>query len=156
MASKRHIGMSCCIAECIPQQWRHRFIATWIGGLVPGGLFVISLYLRASEGLSDRNKEPLSFAASFIQGLQGPWICGGDWNLSPAALLDARWPQQVCGSIAAPAAPTCTHLTDTVHDYFVVCAGLMPAVAAVHWPARNSRLSSHAIQHPVPEGASGG
>ena len=55
-----------------------RFKAAWIGGLLRGGFHCASIYLKDSEGPSERNLKFLQEVAIFLSCLKGPWIIGGD------------------------------------------------------------------------------
>ena len=93
--------------------------------------------------MSDTNAAILTEVAAAVAAVRGPWIVGGDWNLTPGALAKSGWPDIVHGSIQAPLSPTCNEHT---YDYFVVSNDLSAAVAGVariadggcnpHWPAR--------------------
>ena len=63
-----------------------------------------------------------------IASIQGPWIVGGDWNMSPVQLSAAGWPSLVMGSIYAPTEATSN---DRTIDSFVVSRGLAGVVIAV-------------------------
>ena len=91
----------------VPAAFRHRIQAAWIGGIVGGGLHVICVYLRDSEGRSDSNLEILGVLTGIIRTLKGPWIVMGDWNVEPAELVRSNWLHIVKGTIHAPKAPTC-------------------------------------------------
>lgn len=112
-------GSSACVASRV--QVRH-----W-SGVCPGGVHLLSVYLYAGEGLSQRNLDLLQEVAFLIGRLRGPWICGGDFNLTPAELEHARWPELVGGCVAAPSAPSCGA---RVLDFFVVERRLRPFVVA--------------------------
>ena len=75
------------------------------------GVFVLSAYLKDSEGLSDTNKVILEELAVVVQALNGPWIIGADWNLSPTAIAASKWLDIVHGVIFATELPTCHNST---------------------------------------------
>ena len=120
-----------------------------------GGVHCCSVYLKDSEGASETNLQLLQEIAIFLSCLKGPWIIGGDWNMSPQILESTNFTAMVRGVIVAPAAPTCN---GAVYDYFVISEGLQPCVAGVarvddaglnpHWPAR-IYLRSDARRHLV-------
>ena len=100
----------------------------YAGGFLRGGLHCCSIYLKDSEGASETNLNLLQEVAIFLSCLRGPWIVGGDWNMSPAVLASTQFLSMVRGVIVAPTAPTCNN---SVYDYFVVSEGLLPSVAGV-------------------------
>ena len=129
--------------EIVKHGFRHRFHIAWVATILKGGLHLGSVWLRDSEGLSPENLLILQEVAAVISQVRGPWILGGDWNLTPQTLQTTNWLQMVGGVIVAPSSPTCHAST---YDFFVVCKGLESSVAGVqriddaghqpHWPAR--------------------
>ena len=126
-----------------------------MGGVLRGGLHCCLLYLKDSEGASETNLNLLQEVAAFLSCLTGPWIIGGDWNMSPQTLETTNFAAMVRGVIVAPSSPTCNGST---YDYFVVSEGLRPCVAGIariddsglnpHWPVR-LYLRSNARRHLV-------
>ena len=114
--------------DAIPHEYSPCIAAAWIGGVIRGGIHCVSVYLRDSEGLSEANLAILTQLAALLKSLSGPWLVGGDWNLQPELLRDARWLDLVHGTVHAPSQPTCHSST---YDYFVVSATLNPAVVGV-------------------------
>ena len=114
----------CCIGEAL----RHRICVAWVDGLVPGGFFIISVYLRDNEGLSPANASLLLAIETVTKSLKGPWVIGGDWNLSPETLEEAGWVNTIHGAIAKPSEYTCAQ---SIYDFFVVCDGLRGATHSV-------------------------
>ena len=92
-----------------------------------GGIFVISLYLWCSEGMSKRNLDILQSLASIIRQLHGPWCIGAHFNCTPAALTKTGWLRLVGGVIKATGQATCKSIED---DFFVVDRKLDQAVEA--------------------------
>ena len=123
--------------------YAHRITLAWVDAVVRGGITCMSIYLRTAEGLSQANAGILEQAAVALNGLRGPWIVGGDWNIQPDTLADSRWLQMVGGVIFATDLPTCN---DNTYDYFVVHRSIAHAVVGVqrledggmnpHWASR--------------------
>ena len=109
----------------VPESIQHRFKAVWVGALAKRGFHLCSMYLIDSEGLSDGNAFILSEAAKFLQGLSGPWILTGDFNMSPEDIAATDWVKQCYATVVAPTLPACFSHT---YDYFVVSQGLAPSV----------------------------
>ena len=141
--ARKGIGIAPIADTVIRADLRHRLQASWVGGVCKGGIYIISIYLKDAEGLSETNMYILEQAAIYIKALKGPWIIGGDWNLEPHLLTAANWLNMVGGVVHAPSQPTChAH----VYDYFVVHKAISPAIAGVqrledaglfpHFPAR--------------------
>ena len=143
VAARRGIGLSPHHYDIVVDGLHHRFHIAWVAGIVRGGVHCGSLYLRDSEGLSAENLSILDHVAGTLARIRGPWIIGGDWNITPELLLSTNWLSMVHGTIVAPRAPTCH---GAVYDFFVVADGLIPSVAGVsrvddaglhpHWPTR--------------------
>ena len=51
----------------------------------------MSAYLWTNEGLSPRNLDLLQCLAHVLSTIDGPWVVGADWNLTPADLEAAGW-----------------------------------------------------------------
>ena len=136
-------GLGSIDHQFIAEGFQHRIGAAWVGAVVKGGVHVFSVYLKDGEGLGDTNSAILTRLAAAIGTVRGPWIIGGDWNLTPKALTDSQWPSIVKGVIHAPHLPTCNAST---YDYFVVSQDLSDAVVGVrrlsdggcnpHWTVR--------------------
>ena len=69
----------------------HRLCFAWIGGIIRGGMHCGSIWLKDSEGLSQTNQSILVEAAASIGRLRGPWVLGGDWNMTPQVLASSDW-----------------------------------------------------------------
>ena len=89
----------------VPDTIRHRFKAAWVGALAKGGFHLCSIYLIDSEGLSDGNAFILSEVARFLQGLSGPWVLTGDFNMSPEDIAGTDWVSQCSATVVPP--PSC-------------------------------------------------
>jgi hypothetical protein len=127
----------------ISDGYQHRINSAWIGCVVKGGVHFFSVYLKDGEGMSDTNAAILTQLAMAVASVRGPWIAGGDWNMTPATLAASNWPTIARGRIHAPALPTCN---DKTYDYFVTSADISDAVSGVvrindggcspHWTSR--------------------
>ena len=141
VASRKGLGST--PHEFIADGYRHRIGAAWVGAVVKGGVHNFSLYLKDGEGMSDTNAAVLTQLAAAIAAVRGPWIVGGDWNMTPQALMESNWPKIVRGHVHAPTLPTCN---DSTYDFFLVSHHLNDAVAGVtrlsdggckpHWTVR--------------------
>ncbi len=105
--------------------WSARYTRRWIGCVCRGGLHVASIWPIPSVGLSEENLQLLQEVAEDLGSLTGPWVVGGDWNLTPQQLAASGWLGLVGGVVCAPAKPTCN---GSVYDYFVVAEGFADAV----------------------------
>ena len=112
-------GDSTAVHDCGLQ---NRLSCAWIDGVLRGGVMVLSLYLWHSEGLSRRNLELLWAAGEVIAEHGGPWILGGDFNMTPGDLAAAKeWLNRIGGDIRAPDVPTCRSLNGgRIIDFLVV------------------------------------
>ena len=124
MAKPRHIDD----AMGMFHELSSRVHVRWVGSICRGGIYIITVYLFHSEGLSTRNLDLLQSLAALISRLKGPWVVAGDFNLQPQELIDSGWLFLVSGVVKAPALETCGQ---AVYDYFVVHKGLEKAVVGV-------------------------
>ena len=130
IACRAMVGMTTVATQetCSAAPYRHRLTATWLQGVVRGGIFILSIWLRDSEGLSPENLDILQQVAEVLSSLRGPWVIGGDWNINPQVLAASGWLGIVDGVIHSPEEPTCNSNT---YDYFVVSKTFSGAVAGV-------------------------
>ena len=155
VCTKKGIGMHPHAVDIIQEGSRCRFKAAWVGGVLRGGIHCCSVYLKDSVGASETNLNLLQEVATFLSCVKGPWVIGGDWNMSPQLLESTQFLSMVHGVIVAPDSPTCN---GSIYDYFVISEGLLPAVAGIariddaglspHWPTR-LYLRSDARRHLV-------
>ena len=141
VASRKGLGSS--PHNFIADGFKHRIGAAWICAVVKGGVHCFSLYLKDGDDMGDTNTAILTQLAAAIAAVDGPWVVGGDWNMTPKALLDSNWPSIVKGHIHAPALPTCN---DSTYDFFLVSSSLNEAVRGIvrlsdggckpHWTVR--------------------
>ena len=89
MLASKGIGVAGAGEELIAAAYRHRIAAAHVNAVLPGGLHVISVYLKDSEGLTEYNLRVLQEAAALARTLGGPWIMAGDWNVEPKTLQEA-------------------------------------------------------------------
>ncbi len=102
-----------------------RYSRKWLGAIARGGVHVGSVYLRDCEGLSEGNLCILQDIAVDLAALRGPWILGGDWNVTPETLASSGWLALIGGHVVAPSAPTCN---GKVYDFFVVSSSFRHAI----------------------------
>ena len=70
---------------------RHRICIAWVDDIVRGRPYCASFWLRDSEGTSQTNMALFDELAVALGALKGPWIIGGDWNISPDVRTASRW-----------------------------------------------------------------
>ncbi len=122
---RAHIGIAGGTTHRGCGGWSARYTRRWIGCVCRGGLHVASIWPIPSVGLSEENLQLLQEVAEDLGSLTGPWVVGGDWNLTPQQLAASGWLGLVGGVVCAPAKPTCN---GSVYDYFVVAEGFADAV----------------------------
>ena len=127
VASRKGLGHIPC-HNAIKEEYRHRIGAAWLGAVQKGGVHFVTVYLKDGEGISQTNQAILTELAAYLGTIRGPWIVGGDWNVTPQQLQSASWDSIVKGSIKQPAGPTCN---GKVYDYFVVSKSIEASVVAV-------------------------
>ena len=137
------IGLSPHPDSLVADGFQHRIKFAHCSAVLRGGFHCGSIYPKDSEGISEGNLLLLLEIAIALRSIKGPWIIGGDWNLSPDLLRSTRWLELVGGQIFAPDNPTCH---SSVYDYFVVANSFAHAVCGVfrisdaglhpHWPSR--------------------
>ena len=127
IAARSYMGVS-PVPHSHGNDMASRVHVAWIGSICRGGFFLLSIYLWDSEGLSERNLAVLHRAAAIAHSISGPWLIGGDFNLSPTELLQSGWLAIVGGSIVAPSQPTCN---GSVNDFFVIKASLYQTIRGI-------------------------
>jgi hypothetical protein len=141
--ARKGTGIAPIANNLIPTGLRHRVTVAWADMVVKGGVYLISLYPKDGEGMSETNVHLLEMLATILGTLKGPWIIGGDWNMRPAVIAESNWLKIVKGVVFATTLPTCNEST---YDYFAVHRSLAHAVVGVqrlqdgglnpHWPSR--------------------
>ena len=139
VAVRSHIGLGEDAAVQPPGEWRSRVAVRWMGGYAKGGIHLISVYLWHSEGLSVRNLQLLEVVANIIRVIVGPWILGGDFNITPEVLRASGWLALVGAEVRGTAQATCK---GKEYDYFVLPSSLLGEVVAV-LPVVDSGISPH-------------
>eukprot|EP00973_Karenia_brevis_P090801 12404335-Karenia_brevis.AAC.1 len=66
--------------------YSHRLGLAWVNAVLKGGIVMLSIYPKDSEGLSETNLYFLEQVAVVLRTLKGPWVIAGDWNLAPLEL----------------------------------------------------------------------
>jgi len=143
VCARNGIGSSPCTVELVPEIFQHRLAFAHVAGVSKGGMHAGSIWLRHTEGASEANLAILQVAANAIGLIKGPWVLGGDWNMSPEELRRTGFLGLVKAFIVAVPTPTCHAST---YDYFVVPLFWRHAVFGVqriddagfkpHWPSR--------------------
>ncbi|CAK0837550.1 unnamed protein product [Prorocentrum cordatum] len=118
-----------------------RGFVTIIWHLQSGSLVVVSTYLSPGMGVQRRNADTLKALSAFLFKIRDPWIVLGDWNMSPAAFTNTKWPSKMQGHIvtAGNVDFTCDQGTNGgMHDYALVKDGYqdfvnIQAVLTVPW-----------------------
>ena len=126
VATRRGNGIRPHPNEIIKDGFAHRAKFAWVAGFVPGVIHMGSVDLIDSVGLAPENLEVLQEVAIALKQLKGPWILGGDWNVTPQVLAASNWVTIIGGVIVAPAVPTCNGST---YDFVVVDKRLQTAIA---------------------------
>ncbi len=85
----RHTGLALDLDFPSGPAVAHRVQVRHWGGLCPGGVHLVCVYLYDGEGLSRRNMDLLQELAFVITHLRGPWLCGGDFNMTPTQLEES-------------------------------------------------------------------
>ena len=104
---RRGCGLTPPEDQIVREPFRHRIALAWCDAVVRGGVHIVSVYLRHSEGLSQENMAILDELSAVLLQLKGPWIVGGDWNLLPAILAESKWTSIAGGVIFAMVVDGC-------------------------------------------------
>ena len=108
LAVQQHIASTSVALEEPLQQFGHRVVIRKINVGFPGGLLVVSLYLDVKEGpTGPGNWKLLKSPARFLLIQDIPWLIQGDWNCSPADLIESGWLNTAVGVVFQPSCPTC-------------------------------------------------
>ena len=130
VCTRSHVGVSIPKAAQLTRALfpPGRFMIRTVSAVRRGGFHLGTVYLNSSQGLSKANLDILQAMALTLNLLSGPWVIGGDWNVTPIQLLHSGWLSLVKGVVIAPAVPTCN---DSVYDFFVVSESMLYAVHSV-------------------------
>ena len=82
ITARRGTGISPVESGLIAPEMKHRIAAAHVNAIVPVGVYMISIYLKDTEGLSEENLRVLQEAAALALSLGTPWIMAGGWNIS--------------------------------------------------------------------------
>ncbi len=126
IAVRWHHGLALASENDLPRQYDARFSTRWWGAYARGGVHLATIYPWDSEGPSERNLALLQHVAAKLTLLRGPWVLGGDFNMTPAMLGATGWLGLVRGVVVAPQAATCG---SRCLDYFVVSGNFAHVVA---------------------------
>ena len=92
ISTKRHIGLAApdgrISCDLSPPASPGKLAAAWIDGVLRGGLLLISVYMWCIEGATERNLDLLRAAGEAATMYGGPWIIGGDFNMTPEEFRD--------------------------------------------------------------------
>ena len=109
---------------------RHRAAAMHFGGVLKGGIMVLSTYLQHSVGMSPENWSTLLAIGETVRAMDRPFVIGGDFNMSPEELERSGWVQAIGGTIVRSGQWTCRYRKEDTEgnelDYFVVDSSLAP------------------------------
>ncbi len=129
VAARSHLGTARAgVTADVCPTYASRIIISWMGAVMHGGFFFVSVYLYSKEGLSRRNLDLPQELARVLRALNAPWVCAGDWNCSPEQLRASNWPDLAGAVLCVPSMATCGR---RVLDYFAVHDGLAHAVRGV-------------------------
>ncbi len=130
IAVRKHVGLANLggAEQCGDAASSSRVHAKWMGGMVRGGIHLLTTWPHHTEGPSPRNLDVLDDLAKNIATIKGPWVAGADWNMSAAALAATGWLDLVDGVAVVPDLCTCEA---SCIDYFVVQRGMLHMVAGV-------------------------
>jgi ribonuclease HI len=140
------LGAACGLAHDLsPRGSEGRLSAAWAGGILRGGIMLLSVYLWHSEGMTARNVELLEAAGAAIAQYGGPWVLAGDFNMTPEQLSEHDWLRSVGGIVKAPDDTTCkSAFGGRTIDYFVVDQRISGAIVSccveTGFPARPHSL----------------
>eukprot|EP00971_Amphidinium_carterae_P067413 1334879-Amphidinium_carterae.1 len=115
--------------------WGGRIKAARLHAIVRGGLVCISFYGTAGA-TAEEQLQQLAALVRYIRTIMGPWVLGGDWQMSPQQLSAWGFPQALGASIHYPPHPTCS--TGNTIDYFLVpheMDALIMATTLIECPA---------------------
>ena len=102
-------------------------VSLW-SGLLAHGVVVVSVYAHTGAEAQGLNADLLEGLARELNGLRLPFIAGGDWNMSPAALAATGFATRLKGIIVAPDATTYrSGGAESTLDFFVVSECLRPS-----------------------------
>ena len=122
-----------------------RIAVAWSQAVTKAGILILSVYLWTNEGLSAKNLRVLAAAAAIIDSHGGPWLIGGDFNMTPEELQQGagwEWLGRVGGVVRGTGTPTCAGGVGRELDFFIIDARLAEQVIKVE-PVLSLRKEPH-------------
>ena len=96
---------------------------------VLGGLLLVSYYGRSGVPVAGQI-QTLAALGQAVRSSGLPFIIGGDWQISPEALMQTKFPHRLGAEIVAPESPTNLRSGSTL-DFFLVSRQIRAAVGSV-------------------------
>ena len=95
-------------------------------------IIIATIYLHSSEGLSDRNHSILQQLYLLHKAIALPFVCWGDFQVTPMELEESGWPQQMRAFVRTSSlASSTTQSRDRHIDMCVFSRVLEPIVGQV-------------------------
>eukprot|EP00959_Pyramimonas_sp_CCMP1952_P301241 6302884-Pyramimonas_sp.AAC.1 len=97
-------------------------------------MYVSSLYLYHSQGLSDMNVGRLSHVAAALEAWAGPHILGAGFNMEPSVFQESEFARSCGGRVVVPEAASGSCLVSgglRLLDYVVVASGSSKGLSKV-------------------------
>ncbi|CAK0906391.1 unnamed protein product, partial [Prorocentrum cordatum] len=107
-----------------------RAVACHVRWGLPGGLVVISVYLKDGEGLGATNCSHVWALVQYVcrlNALQMPWIICADWNMETDELNKSGWMEAVSALAYVSALPSCRHSQPGSFIDFFVASSMLAA-----------------------------
>ena len=96
---------------------------------VLGGILFVSYYGISGKPIAGQ-LQTLAALGQLVKGCGLPFVIAGDWQVSPAALAESKFPHRMGAEIMAPEGPTNLRSGSTL-DYFVISRSISAAVSQV-------------------------
>ncbi len=130
-----------------------RAVAALVEAGETGGVVVYSIYLVCGDEMGAENWRVLESVARHIAGHGLPWVCAGDWNVTPHVLAASGWPSRLNAKVVVPPVDHTTRAggrAGRLLDYFVASRAVADVGLEVSVDARAPLKTHDAVRLLLP------
>ena len=125
LMARANLDVAWITEEEAKENQRSAFVGTdWVVGRIKLKGFeflLVYVYLNCSAGVASENCAKLGQIMKLVKEVGLPFLALGDWNVTPAELIDSEWPRIMAAAVFVPGDEdsTCFSTTNRLLDYAV-------------------------------------